>query len=70
MVPQAVKVVRERTAAGISGGYLTMWFLGLTFSLWYTLLLPIQPWPIIVGYVISYVNGFVILWYKLTEAIK
>jgi uncharacterized protein with PQ loop repeat len=62
-VPQAWESYRTKSSAGLTWGFLILWFLGEIFIVAYVI--PKLDWPLIFNYTCNLFFASIILWYKI-----
>lgn len=62
-LPQAVESYRTKSSAGLTWGFILMWFVGEIFTVIY--IIPKWHWPLIFNYTANILFLSVIIFYKI-----
>lgn len=62
-LPQAIESYKTKSSAGLTWGFLLMWFVGEIFTIIY--IIPKWHWPLLFNYTANVIFLSIILWYKI-----
>lgn len=67
-LPQAYRCFKTKSAKGLSGLYLSLWWLGFIGSLIY--IIPQHRYPILINYLVGCFNFTIMSYYKIKDIIN
>lgn len=62
-LPQAIESYKTKSSAGLTWGFLLMWFIGEIFTIIY--IIPKWHWPLIFNYTANIIFLIIIIYYKI-----
>lgn len=62
-LPQAIESYKTKSSAGLTWGFLLMWFVGEIFTVIY--IIPKWHWPLLFNYTANIIFLSIILYYKI-----
>jgi uncharacterized protein with PQ loop repeat len=65
-LPQAIESYKTKSSAGLTWGFISMWFVGEILTVIY--IIPKWHWPLIFNYTANIIFLSVILYYKIKPA--
>ena len=62
-LPQAIESIKTKSSAGLTWGFILMWFVGEIFTVIY--IIPKWHWPLIFNYTANIIFLSIIIYYKI-----